>query len=385
MSKKNTRGVKRNKASSSRVNEDPGSDLEVEMERQSRRSARARSDTQFDTSKFKSSVTAMHYGRLRSLRFIEERRVELGSNEFPDFQKELEERGWMKLAKPPRYFNHEVVRQFYANSLFSEEAKEQRKSWVNGIQVNYDKDTINNCLGNPWDPHTDDEDDLCDYQTQELKGMNHLNGFSKDKVRKKLCIEGLDTTKMKGGIYRACMKQLPLIWMNFLVTNMLPSSHVSDLPLTKACLVYSILEQDSVNIAAVISDHLAKCIGNGVKSMIFPALIHELCKLHNVPMNADNELPLQYPITAAYIQQNCKENDLDTAKAEFARKLHETQPEQPEQVPPTHEPQSSQMDQILSQLQHMQEQWSEIQSQQAEDRVQRAEDRLLLQQGVHVC
>ena len=48
---------------------------------------------------------------------------------------------------------------------------------------------------------------------------------------------------------RTNMTTLTQIWMIFLLSNIQPSNHTSDLPMSKCELVYSILSQDSIDVA----------------------------------------------------------------------------------------------------------------------------------------
>jgi len=53
---------------------------------------------------------------------------------------------------------------------------------------------------------------------------------------------------------RTSMTTLTQIWMTLLLSNVLPSDHNSDLPLSKCQLVYAILTRMSVHVASVDAD-----------------------------------------------------------------------------------------------------------------------------------
>ena len=60
---------------------------------------------------------------------------------------------------------------------------------------------------------------------------------------------------------RTNMTTLTQIWMTFLLNNILPSDHNSDLTLPKCQLVYNIMEQINVHVAQLISDAIHQFVG----------------------------------------------------------------------------------------------------------------------------
>ena len=52
---------------------------------------------------------------------------------------------------------------------------------------------------------------------------------------------------------RTSMTALTQIWMTFLLSNVLPSDHNSNLTLPKCSLIYNIMEHISVHVAQLIS------------------------------------------------------------------------------------------------------------------------------------
>ena len=76
--------------------------------------------------------------------------------------------------------------------------------------------------------------------------------------------------------------------MTFLLSNIQPSNHTSDLPMSKCELVYNILLRDSVDVAQLISDAIRQFVlteptrhpvdpAKANKALGFPALITALC------------------------------------------------------------------------------------------------------------
>ena len=83
--------------------------------------------------------------------------------------------------------------------------------------------------------------------------------------------------------------------MTLLLSNVLPSDHNSDLPLSKCQLVYAILTRMRVHVAQMIVDAIYLFTGmaptrhpldpdKSNKALGFPALITGLCQSYGVPV-----------------------------------------------------------------------------------------------------
>ena len=92
---------------------------------------------------------------------------------------------------------------------------------------------------------------------------------------------------------RTSMTPLTQTWMTLLLSNILPSDHNSDLPLSKCQLVYAILTQVSVHVAQLILDAIYQFVGitpsrhpvdpeKSNRALGFPALIMGLCQFYGV-------------------------------------------------------------------------------------------------------
>jgi len=118
--------------------------------------------------------------------------------------------------------------------------------------VPFDPHSINNLLGNPLQFR---DDDLCMYQ--RLRGR--YDGFDDTVVLKALCLRGRRYEVGPIGkplrIKRKDMKTIVRMWMTFILENIVPIGHVSDMNMPRCYLVYSILREDySVNVARIISN-----------------------------------------------------------------------------------------------------------------------------------
>ncbi|CAL0301753.1 unnamed protein product [Lupinus luteus] len=127
---------------------------------------------------------------------------------------------------------------------------------------------INGYLDNPWNLPHGSENVLCTYE-EKIHALHTGEGdiHNETYVRTSLCLPGL-VVSQSGPTYRYCMTHVMQLWSIFILSNVWPASHISDLPLTKAKLISSIWDGDSVDIAAIISDALADSIARGASSLI---------------------------------------------------------------------------------------------------------------------
>jgi len=109
------------------------------------------------------------------------------------------------------------------------------------------------------------------------------------------------------------MTTLTQTWMTLLLSNILPSDHNSDLPLSKCQLVYAILTWMNVHVAQLIVDAIYLFAGmpptrhpldpnKSNRALGFPALIMGLCQSFGVPVTPSKVI--RPPITQAFIESD---------------------------------------------------------------------------------
>ena len=145
------------------------------------------------------------------------------------------------------------------------------------------------------------------------------------------------------------MTTLTQIWMTFLLSNLQPSNHTSDLPMTKCELVFSILSQDSIDVAQLISDAIRQFVlleptrhpvdpAKANKALGFPALITSLCSFHSLPSIPSK--PIRPPIDRIFIEKYCTAREPVHAPPVAA-------------APPILHPQRPSLDSLAAQMQRM--------------------------------
>ncbi|KOM41131.1 hypothetical protein LR48_Vigan04g132900, partial [Vigna angularis] len=108
-------------------------------------------------------------------------------------------------------------------------------------------------------------------------------------------------------IKRVDLTPLSKYWMAFSHANIQPCSHVSDITISTALLLYCVLRGLSINIGQVIANEIQVCANtmNRKTPLGHPSLITHLCELVGVNISAP---PFEMPrkaIDEAYYRQYC--------------------------------------------------------------------------------
>jgi len=188
----------------------------------------------------------------------------------------------LELFLTQSWFNHEACfYKFYANAWSTEEGVMDKRSRVRGQWIPYDIDAINQFLGHPL---ILEEGQQCEY----AEWISQFSGFDEETIDQLLCSPEHDFAWSVVGkwvrIMRTSITTLTQIWMTFLLSNILPSDHNSNLTLPKCQLVYNIMRQISVHVAQLISYVIHQFVGiaplrypvdpeKSNRALGFPALI----------------------------------------------------------------------------------------------------------------
>ncbi|KOM37488.1 hypothetical protein LR48_Vigan03g087000 [Vigna angularis] len=229
-----------------------------------------------------------------------ERKVGMIPNFAPQFGEQLLERNWGKLATYPASANIAVVREFYTNARkIGDYPAEDYLGYVRGQAIRYDLDSINNFLGTVW----------VGEQCQFAQCIEDGNDF--DDVESVLCVPGGHFQRNRTGfvvnIRRTDLNPLAKYWMAFSHANIHPCSHVSDITLSRALLLFCVIRNLNVNIGQVIANEIRVCANttNSKAPLGHPSLITHLCKIAGVDTLAP---PFERPrkvIDDAYYRQYC--------------------------------------------------------------------------------
>ena len=243
------------------------------------------------------------YKKLCRCNFTTERFVALLPGDYPEFQGILEQRGWNYLASPEQTFDPDIVREFYANAYpEGKKGPEDRVSMVQGIEVPFDRSIISELIGNPPSAERDDY----------LRLKTH-GGLTLEQTATTLCRPNMSFAAKPGEplkLYRGAMSKLTQVVVTFIINNIAPNSHKSDITVEMSHFIYCIMTPHlHMDVAQKISDEIYQCaIREGTKPLLgFPALITLLCEYYGVQVSRTQKIG--NPITRRYIELNCREHE----------------------------------------------------------------------------
>ncbi|KOM25839.1 hypothetical protein LR48_Vigan197s000800 [Vigna angularis] len=186
-----------------------------------------------------------------------------------------------KASHIPTPANIAVVKEFYTNARkIGDYPAEDYLGYVRGHTIWYDPDSINNFLGTVWTGE----------QSQFALCVEEGSDF--DDVESVLCIPGGHFQRNRTGsvvnIRRTDLNPLAKYWMAFSHANIQQCSHVSDITLSRALLLYCAIKNLNVNIGQVIANEISMCANttNSKAPLGHPSLITHLCKIAGVDTSA---------------------------------------------------------------------------------------------------
>jgi hypothetical protein len=268
---------------------------------------------EFDTQRFQNMECQKKFECLQQRTIIFERSIQLQPLEYENIQEEITRRNWVLLATPPHEINLDIVKEFYANATINPKQPNLRQTFVRGKSIPYHGEAINRYLGVRW---------LLPVSS-DFHGRTEHSDFDIAEVTRVLYVPErsfqFNTQGQPHRVNKKDMNELAKIWTTFVCANIMPTANISDLPISKAYLIWSIIAGIDINIGRVISEELNHFVlgladptkGKDVcRGLGFPALITGLCKHNGVQMTGPYHGKLKNPITLKYIKSHCKVSEL---------------------------------------------------------------------------
>jgi len=209
----------------------------------------------FDRSRFTSQEALERYTDIVvSRKLLPERNVVVYYTEFDKFKEELERCHWdEKLTDfSDNNIDIAIMKEFYAN-LYDPEDKSPKQVKVRGHLVKFDEDTLNTFLKTPV--ILEEGENLCTYSRFALLRPNP------QELAAKLCIPGKGFELNADGhslkILRKNMTTLAQTWSVLSFSNLIPTSHTSDVTLDRAKLIYGIIMKMDMKLGYLISHQIS--------------------------------------------------------------------------------------------------------------------------------
>ena len=98
------------------------------------------------------------------------------------------------------------------------------------------------------------------------------------------------------------------VWYHFLKFRLMPFTHVQTISRDRMLLLFSILNEKSINVGNIIVEEIRYCAPRNSGSLFFPSLITQLCLKAGVPVSSEEErICNKGAITAQTIARICLE------------------------------------------------------------------------------
>ncbi|KOM37646.1 hypothetical protein LR48_Vigan03g102800 [Vigna angularis] len=203
---------------------------------------------QFHSNKFRTLAHERYFPQVEGRKLLMERKVAFIPSLAPQFERELNNRDWGHLPVYPSPTNVDIDKEFYTNAKALGGEDETYFSYVRGKMVIFYVDVINCFLGIEW------EGEQYQFASSMLEGVDY------EDVERTLCVPGRHYQRNRYGapihLIRPHLTPLAKYWMTFSHANIQPYSHVSDIIVHRAILLYCILRSLNINIGQVIADEI---------------------------------------------------------------------------------------------------------------------------------
>ncbi|KAL5165102.1 hypothetical protein HKD37_18G050293 [Glycine soja] len=173
-------------------------------------------------------------------------------------------------------------------------ASNKRKAPVTPSQVRYDRSRFTLLRPDP----------------QELAAKLYIPGRGYE----------LNTNGLPLKILRKNLTTIAHTWSLLSFSNLVPTSHTSDITLDMAKLIYEIIQRMDMNMGYLISHRISMIAQHDSSRLGFLALITALCKARGVTFDSKTLESLSPAINLAYVKKNCWNLDVPTVTFRGPRK-----------------------------------------------------------------
>ncbi|MED6213073.1 hypothetical protein PIB30_089731 [Stylosanthes scabra] len=220
----------------------------------------------FDNHIFKTAFNEELYNTIvKNKKIIAECCIDLDEDEYPEIREQIALRGWRRLATPKQEISIDLIHEFYANAVVTEEEIEEAgghtfRSFVRGVPVDFSPENIRTVMrfraqvqGVTTNFETRKEHD------QQL-----------DRVLADLCMPGatwkLSTGQLRVHIQRRRQELNPVArgWHEFSIHSLILSSNRSEISVIRAILIHCIMRGEDIRAEDIIADKIVR-MAQGIK------------------------------------------------------------------------------------------------------------------------
>ncbi|MED6115934.1 hypothetical protein PIB30_095439 [Stylosanthes scabra] len=268
----------------------------------------------FDNYRFKTTFNEELYDSIvKNKKVIVECCIDLDENEYPEVKEQISLRGWRRLATPKQEISIDLIHEFYANAILTEEEMEEAgghtfKSYVRGKVVDFSPENLRNVMR--FRAHV--QGAATDFETRKERDQQL------DQVLADLCIPGatwkLSTGQLRVPIQLRQQELNPVArgWHEFSIHSLIPSSNISKIPVIRAIQIHCIMRGEDVRAEDIIADKIL-CKEAGV-------LIREFRRTRKIqaekPITARRMESTRLPRPVQRRQQEDEEEDEPMPQAE---------------------------------------------------------------------
>ncbi|QHO34775.1 uncharacterized protein DS421_9g269870 [Arachis hypogaea] len=214
----------------------------------------------YDANKFRSQFHEARYHRLmKTKHIIHEMGFNLKEGEYPIMRQITKDRRWELLCVPFINISAVMIREFYANAMKESENSPPYKSFVRGVEVDFNPATVMRVM------------QLRKITYEELSFERKMQGQNDpDEILQGICLEGSDWERDSKGT-SSHLKRMDLTpeangWYKIVRRSIFSTGNTSTVIVKRALLVYCILHGGEIDLSQIIADNIQEMAENRSKS-----------------------------------------------------------------------------------------------------------------------
>ena len=133
-----------------------------------------------------------------------------------------------------------------------------------------------------------------------------------------LIIEGASWTKKEGRVVnRIDLKPIAKVWVKFLKSRLMPTTHTTMVSLERLVLLYTFVRGLPIDVSSTIAKEIRECAvkTHRTAALLFPLLITSICVVSSVCLDArDDHVKIDGAFTARTIQRVAGESARTTTE-----------------------------------------------------------------------